>query len=94
MKRNDALATYNTTYGSRMRKSTYYCDICSEKTDKIDLVGVRFTNTKKFVVGLSTSTDGKHICFSCVHQLADQLPAASEERKRNEKSKPPTEGEG
>lgn len=55
-----------------MKKVTYYCDICSDETPKLDLFGCRFSNMKDFTLSAADSTDGRHVCKRCLWQLREQ----------------------
>lgn len=60
-------------------RKEYWCDICDDRfshKDAIDqkLVGVRFTDNRKFVLSEFSSTDGHHVCMRCLSQLWQQAP--------------------
>lgn len=54
-------------------RAIYTCDICREDTHKGDIMGVRFSDLRKFTLSPPESTDGTHICNLCLGQLREQL---------------------
>lgn len=55
------------------KKITYTCDICRDETPKQQVMGCNFSGMKKFKLDTPESTDGVHICMSCLDQLRVQL---------------------
>ena len=55
-------------------KTIYSCNICGEKRNCADLIGVTFTYLDKFKLGSASDTGNIHICKSCCEQLNEQLP--------------------
>ena len=55
------------------KKIIYNCDICNEKKNFDELVGLNFINMTKFKFDTARSTDGVHICLSCLQQIKEQI---------------------
>lgn len=53
-------------------RSIYKCDICREDTAKECIVGVCFSDLQHFKLKGPESTQGTHICLSCLDQIAQQ----------------------
>ena len=57
---------------------TYSCNLCHEKAEedtpaKGHLFGLRFTNNHDFKIGEARTTDGTHVCWSCIKQIVEQM---------------------
>lgn len=58
-------------------RKEFWCDICDKVFEfgaPYNLVGLRFTNTSDFVLDSADTTDGKHICQSCLKSIVAQGP--------------------
>jgi len=54
-------------------KKVYSCNICREEKKPDTLKGLNFSGMAKFKIDEARSTDGVHICLSCLSQLKAQL---------------------
>lgn len=54
-------------------KIIYKCDICRDEKDKAQLMGCNFTTLNKFKLDKPQTTEGVHICNSCLMQIRDQM---------------------
>jgi hypothetical protein len=64
-----------------MMKQEYSCDICRDPKKPHELHGVHFLDYRKFDIRDARSTDGIHICFGCMDQLAAQAGPAVQRRQ-------------
>jgi len=56
-------------------RRVYTCDLCRDEVKVPDrCYGLNFSGMKKFKLADPVSTDGAHICFSCLQQLEVQIP--------------------
>jgi hypothetical protein len=56
-------------------RRVYKCDVCRDEIKGIErCYGVNFSGMKKFKLDDPMTTDGVHICFSCLQQLEVQIP--------------------
>lgn len=55
-------------------KAVYNCDICRDVMPMTNLVGCNFSTMKKFKLCGPESTQGTHICGSCLQQIVEQAP--------------------
>jgi hypothetical protein len=53
-------------------KKLYSCNICRDERNPDFLVGMNFKGTNNFVIDYTRSTDGAHVCFSCMDQMFAQ----------------------
>ncbi len=66
-----------------MMKRVYSCNVCRDETPKDRLHGIYFTGGKSFDIRDAASTEGVHICFHCMDQLAEKARAAVDRRPDN-----------
>ena len=53
-------------------KHEYWCDICREDFEPDGLIGLRFVGNTVFKLSDAKSTDGKHICYTCLNLIVAQ----------------------
>lgn len=56
-------------------RAIYKCDICRDDTAKEHVIGVCFSDMKHFKLRGPETTQGTHICLSCLDQIAQQADA-------------------
>lgn len=59
-----------------MMTKIYKCDLCRDVKQPAELRGLRFSTNTKFKIDTAYSTDGTHICITCLDQLRDQIETA------------------
>lgn len=54
-------------------QKVFACDLCREKTDPVELYGLRFKNLHEFKIDWPQTTGGVHVCKVCLRQLEEEI---------------------
>ena len=53
-------------------KKIYRCNICQDEKKPEELSGFNFSNLNDFTIDIAASTNGIHVCISCLNKIVKQ----------------------